>query len=70
MPIIQARYNAETKTYRCGLEDCGALLAKGENVKGRLEIKCKCGVLNNVTESTVDNSKSEPYQNRMGMRKK
>lgn len=44
--MIQARYNKVTKQYRCGMDDCNALLAIGGLEKGGLEIKCKCGAMN------------------------
>lgn len=52
MSTLNARYNSKTKQYRCGLTDCNALLAVGEEVKDKLEIKCKCGAMNNIAVNT------------------
>ncbi len=46
MAEVQARFNSRTGEYRCGLPDCYSLLGKGEIKIGKIEIKCKCGVVN------------------------
>lgn len=74
MPNVKARINTKTKEIRCGLVDCNALLMKGEITQTEpLEIKCKCGVTNDViAPSTVHKpegpaTNSLPYQDRLGM---
>lgn len=48
MPYVAAKYNSELNEYRCGVNSCNSLLFKGEVIAGKVEKKCKCGVINIV----------------------
>lgn len=50
MPYIIAKNNKQLNEYRCGVDNCNALLFKGEIIHGRVEKKCKCGVTNIIEE--------------------
>lgn len=62
MPYVVAKYNDQLNEYRCGIDSCKALLFKGEIIHGKIEKKCKCGVVN-----IVDNPirKFGAYQDRI-----
>lgn len=57
MPLLQARYSKINKTYRCGMVDCGKVIAKGDSTKDNVTIRCSCGIDNNI--SVAPQNKSE-----------
>lgn len=58
--------------FRCSNIKCKKLLAEMDVTDGKVEIKCKCGMVNTLQAEAKDKPyvHNQPYQNRMDLVRK